>query len=255
MKDETIISNVRVATMDPAVDAPYGTIEDAELGISQGKIIWLGTRLESRLESSNRVDGQGSWLTPGLIDCHTHLVYGGNRAMEWESRLEGLSYEDIARQGGGILSTVMSTREASFQTLLESAQRRLRILMAEGVTCVEIKSGYGLTILAEQKMLAVARELGEHNAVKVCKTFLGAHALPPEFKDRADAYIQHIVEEMLPAIAGINLIDAVDVFCEGIGFNRDQCERVFQCAKKLGLPVKGHVEQLSFSQKIVRARQ
>ena len=245
MQAETIISNVRVATMDPAVDAPYGTIEDAELGISQGKIIWLGTRLESRLESSNRVDGQGSWLTPGLIDCHTHLVYGGNRAMEWESRLEGLSYEDIARQGGGILSTVMATREASFQTLLESAQRRLRILMAEGVTCVEIKSGYGLTILAEQKMLAVARELGEHNAVKVCKTFLGAHALPPEFKDRADAYIQHIVEEMLPAIAGINLIDAVDVFCEGIGFNRDQCERVFQCAKKFGLPVKGHVEQLS----------
>lgn len=245
MQAETIISNVRVATMDSVVDGPYGAIEDAEIGISDGKIIWLGTRSESRLKSLNRVDARGGWLTPGLIDCHTHLVYGGNRATEWEARLEGLSYEEIARQGGGILSTVTATREASFQTLLESAQRRLRILMAEGVTCVEIKSGYGLTTAAEQKMLEVARELGERNAVKVCKTFLGAHALPLEFKGRSDAYIEYVVEEMLPAIAAKNLIDAVDVFCEAIGFNRDQCERVLQCAKKLGIPVKGHVEQLS----------
>jgi len=231
--------------MDAVVDRPYGAIEDAEIGISDGKIIWLGGRVESRLQSSKHFDGQRGWLTPGLIDCHTHLVYGGNRATEWESRLEGVSYEEIARQGGGILSTVTATREASFQALLDSAQKRLTILMAEGVTCVEIKSGYGLETLTEQKMLEVARELGEDNAIKVCKTFLGAHALPAEFKGRGDAYIQYIVEEMLPTIAAENLIDAVDVFCEGIGFSRSQCERVFQCAKKLGIPVKGHVEQLS----------
>ena len=245
MQAELIIDNVQVATMDPTVDRPYGAVEDAEIGISDGKIVWLGGRLESRLQSSKRVDGRGGWVTPGLIDCHTHLVYGGNRAREWESRLEGVSYEEIARQGGGILSTVTATREASFQTLLDSAQKRLRILMAEGVTCIEIKSGYGLETLAEQKMLEVARELGENSPIKVCKTFLGAHALPPEFKDRGDAYIQYVVDEMLPAIAAEKLIDAVDVFCEGIGFSRSQCERVFRCAKKLGIPVKGHVEQLS----------
>jgi imidazolonepropionase len=245
MQVELIIYNVHVATMDPGVDRAYGAIENAEVGIADGRIVWLGDRQESALQSSNRVDGKGGWLTPGLIDCHTHLVYGGNRATEWESRLEGASYEDIARRGGGILSTVAATRKASFESLLDSAQQRLQILKNEGVTCIEIKSGYGLETVTERKMLEVARELGADHSIRVCKTFLGAHALPPEFRDRDDDYIEYLVEEMLPIIAAEDLIDAVDVFCEGIGFSRSQCERVFKCAEKLGLPVKGHVEQLS----------
>lgn len=252
MQADFIINNVRLASMDRSIDRPYGTIEGAEVGIKDGKILWARSDKESDKEPTKKsdkefdtIDGQGGWLTPGLIDCHTHLVYGGNRATEWESRLKGTSYEEIALAGGGIVSTVKATRQASFDELLASAQQRLEILMAEGITCVEIKSGYGLETGAERKMLEVARRLGENNALKVCKTFLGAHAVSPEFKGRDDDYIQYIVEEMLPALAGENLVDAVDVFCEGIGFSRDQCERVFQCAKALAIPVKGHVEQLS----------
>jgi len=245
MQVDLIINNVQLATMDGSIDQPYGAVKDARVCISDGKITWAGPSGDSSHQSAEIIDGRGGWLTPGLIDCHTHLVYGGNRATEWESRLKGASYEEIALAGGGIVSTVMATRHASFDELLLSAQKRLAILLAEGVTCVEIKSGYGLETGAERKMLEVANRLGENNPVKVLKTFLGAHALPPEFKDRDDDYIQYIVEEMLPVLAGENLVDAVDVFCEGIGFSRDQCERVFRCAKALGIPVKGHVEQLS----------
>lgn len=254
---EQVITNVRVATMDKSVAGNYGVIDDAVVVISEGKITWVGPRVHDRKDDrkkgrknghkddSHGIDGQGGWLTPGLIDCHTHLIYGGNRALEWQSRLEGASYEEIARAGGGILSTVKATRAARPDALLASAQKRLDILMSEGVTCVEIKSGYGLQAATERKMLEVAAQLEENNPVKICKTFLGAHALPAEFAGRSDDYIEVIVEEMLPALARDHLVDAVDVFCEGIGFSRQQCERVFKCSKKLGLPVKGHVEQLS----------
>ncbi|GGX39181.1 imidazolonepropionase [Saccharospirillum salsuginis] len=191
------------------------------------------------------VAGQGGVLTPGLIDCHTHLVFGGQRAGEFEQRLEGASYADIAAQGGGIISTVRATREASEDDLYTSAAKRLQGLMADGVTTVEIKSGYGLTTEHEAKMLRVARRLGEQYPVRVVTTFLGAHALPPEYKDRKDDYIDLVCNDMIPSIADQGLADAVDVFCEGIAFNLDQTERVFQAAHKHGLPIKGHVEQLS----------
>jgi len=245
MKVDLIINNVQLATMDQSIGEPYGAIFNAQVGIRDGQIIWAGSSQAPGGEADEVIDGQGGWLTPGLIDCHTHLVYGGNRATEWEARLEGVSYEEIARRGGGIVSTVLATRSASFDELLALAQGRLEILMAEGVTCVEIKSGYGLETQTERKMLEVAQALGENNPVSVSRTFLGAHALPPEFQGRDDDYIAHIVNEMLPTLASENLIDAVDVFCEGIGFSRDQTERVFECAKALGLRVKGHVEQLS----------
>lgn len=191
------------------------------------------------------IAGQGGVMTPGLIDCHTHLVFGGNRAGEFEQRLEGASYAEIAARGGGIISTVKATREADEESLFLSAAQRLKGLMADGVTTVEIKSGYGLTTVDEIKMLRVARRLGREFPIRVVTTFLGAHALPPEYKDRPDDYIDLVCNDMLPTIARQQLADAVDVFCEGIAFNVEQCERVFQTAQSLGLPVKGHVEQLS----------
>ncbi len=187
----------------------------------------------------------GGVLTPGLIDCHTHLVFGGQRADEFEQRLEGVSYEQIARQGGGILSTVTATRAASEQALYDQARPRLEALMADGVTTVEIKSGYGLTTDDELKMLRVARRLGQDLPVRVQTTFLGTHALPPEFKDRTDDYIDLVCHEMIPAVAAEGLADAVDVFCEGIAFSVAQSERVFQAAQAHNLPVKAHAEQLS----------
>lgn len=245
MQADLTITNVQLATMDTDLTRPYGAIMDAEIGILDGKIVWVGPRKESGLTATDHFDGRAGWLTPGLIDCHTHLVYGGSRAKEWESRLQGVSYEEIARRGGGIVSTVTATREASFEELERSAQKRLQILLADGVTSIEIKSGYGLELATERKMLQVAARLAQNNALTVRKTFLGAHALPAEYQGRSDDYIQLLVEQMLPALAAADLVDAVDVFCEEIGFSRIQCERVFQCAKKLGLPVKGHVEQLS----------
>ncbi|WP_417607030.1 imidazolonepropionase [Oceanimonas baumannii] len=191
------------------------------------------------------IDAGGRLLTPGLVDCHTHLVFGGNRAGEFEARLEGKSYEEIARAGGGIISTVRATRSASEDELFNAALPRLEALMAEGATTVEIKSGYGLTVEHELKMLRVARRLGRERPVRVVTTLLGAHALPPEYKDDADGYIELVCNHMIPAAAAEGLADAVDVFCEGIAFSVEQCQRVYAVAKEHGLAIKGHTEQLS----------
>lgn len=189
--------------------------------------------------------GRGGVMTPGLVDCHTHLVYAGDRAGEFEQRLEGVSYEEIARAGGGILSSVLATRAASEDELIATSLARLDALLADGVTTVEIKSGYGLTVADELKMLRVARRLGELRPVRVVTTLLGAHALPPEYAGRADDYVSLVCEQMIPAAASESLADAVDVFCEGIGFSPAQCESIFQAAREHGLAIKAHAEQLS----------
>jgi imidazolonepropionase len=239
--------NARLATMVPG--SPYGAIEDGALAVSGKKIIWAGKRtdLPSELKSGAKHvhDAQGRWITPGLVDCHTHLVYAGNRAREFEMRLQGVSYEEIARLGGGIRSTVSATRAADEATLFEQSGLRLRSLMAEGVTTVEIKSGYGLDLETELKMLRVIKLLGEKFPVTTCPTFLGAHALPPEFEGRSDAYIDFICHEVLPRLSAENLAAAVDVFCETIGFSPDQTERVFKAAEQHRLRIKIHAEQLS----------
>ena len=219
------------------------------LGVADGKIAWIGPEAElpafEQAPEFAQYDGAGAWVTPGLVECHTHLVFGGSRADEFRRRLAGASYEDIARAGGGIVSTVAATRKASEDELFSSAAPRLRRLIAEGVTAVEIKSGYGLDARTEAKMLRVARRLGRELPVTVYTTFLGAHALPPEYRGRSDEYIELVCAEMLPALAGQGLVDAVDVFCENIAFSVAQSERIFQAAARLGLPVKMHAEQLS----------
>ncbi|MEM5326203.1 imidazolonepropionase [Paraburkholderia sp. JHI2823] len=228
---------------------PGHTVENAALAVEDGKIAWLGAAqdLPAHFTEWPREDLGGAWVTPGLVDCHTHLVYGGQRADEFAQRLAGVSYEEIARQGGGIVSTVRATRAADEASLYAQSAPRLEALLAEGVTAVEIKSGYGLDLASERKMLRVARELGERYPVTVRTTFLGAHALPPEFAGRADDYIDEVCERMLPALADEGLVDAVDVFCERIGFSLAQSERVFEAAARRKLAVKMHAEQLSNS--------
>jgi len=228
---------------------PRETLDDAALAVRDGRIAWIGAARDLPAEFAQvpREDLGGAWVTPGLVDCHTHLVFGGQRADEFAQRLAGASYEEIARQGGGIVSTVRATRAADEATLLRRAAARLAPLLAEGVTAVEIKSGYGLDLDTERKMLRVARQLGERHPVSVHTTFLGAHALPPEYAGRADAYIDEVCERMLPALADEGLVDAVDVFCERVGFSIAQSERVFEAAARRGLPVKIHAEQLSNS--------
>lgn len=235
--------NVHLATMCSG----YGEIRDAAIAVKDGKIAWLGAQnsLPANYQSKMQHDGQGAWLTPGLIDCHTHLVYTGNRSDEFEARLNGVAYEEIARQGGGILSTVRATRAASEQELLKASMPRLRHVLAEGVTTLEIKSGYGLDLATEARILRVARKIGLDFSIRVKTTFLGAHALPPEYVGRSDDYIALVCEQMLPALVAERLVDAVDVFCEKIGFSSAQTERVFQAAQAFGLPVKLHAEQLS----------
>ncbi|MDF3239865.1 imidazolonepropionase [Pseudomonas veronii] len=224
----------------------YSIIEDAALVTAGSLIEWIGPRSEVPAADYAQVhDLHGAWVTPGLIDCHTHTVFGGNRSGEFEQRLQGVSYADIAAQGGGIASTVRATRAASEDELFESAHKRLRSLLRDGVTTVEIKSGYGLDLVSERKLLRVIRRLGDALPVSVRATCLAAHALPPEYKDRADAYIDHICSEMLPALAAEGLVDAVDAFCEFLAFSPAQVERVFKVARQLGLPVKLHAEQLS----------
>lgn len=240
--------NARLATMEPS-SRPYGAVEDGALAVEDGRIAWVGPRANlpdapDALASQVR-DAGGRWITPGLVDCHTHLVYGGDRAREFELRLEGASYEEIAKAGGGVVSTVEATRAADEAALLEAAGTRLDDLLAEGVTTVEIKSGYGLDPESEAKMLRVARALGESRPVTVTTTFLGAHALPAAFKDDPDGYIDQVIEEQLPRVIDDGLADAVDAFCESIAFSPDQTRRVFDAAKAAGLPVKLHADQLS----------
>jgi imidazolonepropionase len=240
---KTLWQHCHVATM---AQGKYSIIEDAAMVTAGSLIEWIGPRSQAPTADYAQVhDLQGAWVTPGLIDCHTHTVFGGNRSGEFEQRLEGVSYADIAAQGGGIASTVRATRAATEDELFASAEKRLRSLLRDGVTTVEIKSGYGLDLANERKMLRVARRLGEALPVSVRATCLAAHALPPEYRDRADDYIEHICNEMLPALAAEGLVDAVDAFCEYLAFSTEQVERVFKVARQLGLPVKLHAEQLS----------
>jgi imidazolonepropionase len=236
-----LFSNLKLATMTEA--QPYGLIEDGAVLVKEGKIVWSGDRSEAPAGMS--IDCGGRLLTPGLIDCHTHLVYGGNRAHEFELRLNGASYADIAKAGGGILSTVRATREANDEQLIKSAATRLENLLAEGVTTIEIKSGYGLDVDTELKMLRAARRLGKLHPVDVVTSFLGAHAFPPEYRENHAAYVDLVCNDSLPAVAREKLADAVDGFCEGIAFSVAEMEKVFAVAKKLRLPIKLHAEQLS----------
>ncbi|MDN0102649.1 MULTISPECIES: imidazolonepropionase [Yersinia] len=224
----------------------YHLIPQGAMAVTDGKIVWIGPHSELPAFSASReVAYQGGLITPGLIDCHTHLVFGGDRSAEFEQRLNGVSYAEIAAKGGGIISTVKATRNTSEQQLLEQALFRLKPLLAEGVTCIEIKSGYGLDLESEMKMLRVARQLGELLPVTVKTTCLAAHALPPEFAGRADDYIDFVCHTIIPQVAAEGVADAVDAFCEHLAFSPAQVERVFLAAQQAGLPVKLHAEQLS----------
>jgi imidazolonepropionase len=233
--------------MDDAVAGPYGQLRDYALGVHDGKIAAIEPMTSVPLDciAGRVIDARGAWITPGIIDCHTHLIYGGNRAAEIAMRLGGASYADIAQQGGGILSTVRGTRAMDEAQLVRASLPRLRALAAEGVTTVEIKSGYGLTLADELKMLRVARRLADEAPVRISTTLLAAHALPPEYTGRREAYIDLVCREIMPAAAADRLADAVDVFCEGIAFSPDECAKVFAAAEEHGLPVKAHAEQLS----------
>ncbi len=242
---DLLLADVDVATM---VDGRYSVIADAGVGVIDGQIAWVGAMSDLPANDvASRISLPGQWLTPALIDCHTHLVFAGNRSAEFEQRLGGASYEDIARAGGGIMSTVNATREARRDTLIEQTRRRLVILRSEGCGTVEIKSGYGLNVDVECRMLDVARTLGVESGLSVINTFLGAHAVPTEFRNRSDDYVDLVCNEMMPAIAAQNLADAVDAYCEPIAFSPDQVRRVFDCAATLNLPVKLHADQLSDS--------
>jgi imidazolonepropionase len=242
--------NGTLATMK-AGDVPYGLITQAGMAKKNGKIAWIGkmTELKEDPQAVAEVvhDFSGKCITPGLIDCHTHLVFGGNRYNEFEMRMQGASYADIAKAGGGIRSTVKATREASEEELFNQSITRALALASEGVTTLEIKSGYGLDLETELKILRVARRIEQSLSISVKLTFLGAHAVPLEYQGKADEYIDKVCNEMIPAVKEANLADAVDVFCETIGFNLEQTERVFQAAQKAGLAIKCHAEQLSDS--------
>lgn len=242
----TVLANARIAAMAPA-DIPYGLIEQGAVVTEGGRILWVGaeTDLPAEHAAAARRDCEGRLITPALIDCHTHLVFGGNRAREFEMRLQGATYEEVARAGGGIISTVSATRETGEEALLADALKRVDALIAEGVAAIEVKSGYGLDIDTELKMLRVARRLAAERPIRVRTSFLGAHAVPAEYRDRADAYIDDVCLPALDAAHAEGLADAVDGFCEGIAFSPAQIERVFERAKAHGLPVKLHAEQLS----------
>ncbi|WP_421856605.1 imidazolonepropionase [Marinomonas sp.] len=242
MKLDSLWRGAHIATMK---DGQYSVIENAAIGVVDGRIVWIGEAQDLPVyDALTEQDLGGGWITPGLIDCHTHLVFGGNRAGEFEQRLNGVSYQDIAKQGGGIASSVKATRDASEAELITSASRRLKSLIADGVTTVEIKSGYGLSLDSELKMLSVATELGKQFPVTVKRTCLAAHAMPPEYDDK-DVYIDYLCDTVLPKVAELDMADAVDAFCEGIAFSTEQVERYFKTAESLGLPVKIHAEQLS----------
>ncbi|SEK95035.1 imidazolonepropionase [Pseudoxanthomonas sp. GM95] len=244
MRCDTLWHNAQLITLDTA-DGGLGEVRDGAIAACDGRIVHAGplSSLPAGLEVANRIDCGGRWISPGLIDCHTHLVYAGNRANEFEQRLQGVSYADIAKAGGGIVSTVRATRAADDDALIAATLPRLDAMLAEGVTTIEIKSGYGLTLDDELKQLRVARHLGELRAVEVAPTFLGAHAVPPGAE--AQAYIDQVCTQMIPAVAAQGLAEAVDVFCEHIAFSLAQAEQVFTAAKAYGLQVKIHAEQLS----------
>ncbi len=238
---DTLWANARLATMR---GDDLGIVEDGVVAALEGRILYAGPAAEApEFDADMEIDCAGRWITPGLIDCHTHLVHAGDRSNEWAMRLEGATYEEIARAGGGIVSTMRATRAADEEALVASALPRLDALLAEGVTTIEIKSGYGLTVEDELKMLRAARALGDERHVRVATTLLGAHALPPEYAGLADDYVDLVCDAMIPAAVG--LADAVDAFCEGIGFTPKQTDRVLHAARAAGLPVKLHAEQLS----------
>ena len=244
---DRLLLNATLATF--AGDAPYGLIEHGAIALHRGRIAWLG-RMDALPAAPDAlaaavVSLDGALLTPGLIDCHTHLVFGGDRAQEFDLRLNGASYADIAHAGGGIVSTVQATRAATEDQLYAQSLPRAQALRRDGVTTLEIKSGYGLSLDSERRMLRVARRLGRELGISVRTSFLGLHALPPEFRDRRDDYVALVCDEMLPALAAEGLVDAVDAFCEGIGFSPVETRRLFERARALGLPVKLHAEQLS----------
>jgi imidazolonepropionase len=243
MNCETLWHNAKLATL---TGPGLGVVESGVVAAQGGHIVYAGPQADApSLNAAKQIDCSGRWITPGLVDCHTHLVYAGDRAREFEMRLAGASYEEIAKAGGGIVSTVTATRAASQDELVAAALPRLDALIAEGACTVEIKSGYGLSLDDELKMLRAARTLADKRKVRIVTTFLGAHALPPEAGDDKDRYIDLVVNEMMPVVAHEKLADAVDAFCEGIAFSYEQTQRVFEAAKKHGLRVKLHADQLS----------
>ncbi len=244
---DLLLTNARLATMREG-DTPFGAIDHAAIALRDGAIAWLGESASlPGGTAANTIDLQQRWVTPALIDCHTHLVFAGNRAREFDLRLQGVSYEEIARQGGGIMSTVDATRAANETALLRSSSARLQALLAEGVATVEIKSGYGLDTASELKMLRVARQLAAAAGISVQTTFLGAHAVPREFAGKKSAYLDMLLGDMLPRVAEAGLANAVDAYCESIAFSPEEVARVFELARKLNLPVKLHADQLSDS--------
>ena len=243
MNCETLWYNARLATL---TGPGLGVVESGVVAAQGGRIVYAGPQADApSLNAAKQIDCGGRWITPGLVDCHTHLVYAGDRAREFEMRLAGASYEEIAKAGGGIVSTVKATRAASQDALVAAALPRLDALIADGACTVEIKSGYGLSLDDEVKMLRAARALADKRKVRIVTTFLGAHALPPEANGDKDKYIDLVVNEMMPVVAREKLADAVDAFCEGIAFSTEQTRRVFEAAKKHGLRVKLHADQLS----------
>lgn len=242
---DLLLTDARIATMRDG-GGPYGVVEDGAVAIADGRIEWLGTATDLPAGTAAETRSLGDrWMTPALIDCHTHLVFGGDRAEEFEQRLSGVSYEEIARSGGGILSTVRATRSESHATLLAAAIPRARALLRDGVATIEIKSGYGLDVDSEIKSLQVARDIAAATGQSVRTTMLAAHTVPPEFADDADGYIDLICDQLLPVVAEKKLADAVDAYCESIAFNAEQVARVFARAQELKLPVKLHADQLS----------
>jgi imidazolonepropionase len=242
-----LIRNVHVATMVPG-GVPYGAVPDAVVLVEDGRIRWVGPETALPADSATgaeELDGEGRWVTPGLVDCHTHLVFGGNRSREFEERLGGVTYEEIARRGGGILSTVRATREATDAALVASAMARLEVLASKGVTALEIKSGYGLDLDHELRLLRVARSLGEQSGLPVSTTLLGAHALPPEWAGARTEYVDMVCGDMIPQAAAGGLSDAVDAFCERIAFSPAECARIFAAGRSHGMALRLHADQLS----------